>query len=425
MTRRPPALGTRAKIGTTAIAMVLLAMLITTSPAAARTSNPKSAMLVQGMGMHSSPSVRVRTLQHVLERRGYKLGRAGVDGRFGPATAAAVRRYQARAGLAVDGVVGRATRRALRLVQTPRGRIARRAPAREPARTHRTRRPVTGTSQRKQPDRTRARSALPEHPKSTAPIAPVAATPDASSRDHWLLPIGLGAAAGFLLALASSLAVMLAHSLRERRYRRARLATEPAAIPSRVATRRPVRVAPVPAVIPTAGPEHGRARGVLSLVSEPSRTSRKIVSATETGDGPPPAGDRVIGFVPAADPRRTVAGADPAGAIRQICHSGEWDLVDVVRDRRENGHAAPPALISALERIAAGEASAIVVGHADDLRLRNGNAGVVTKWLEEHDARLVVHDIDRPAEPHVQRPPAAAMTLERRSALPRVDAAPG
>ncbi|MGZ5320025.1 MAG: peptidoglycan-binding protein [Solirubrobacterales bacterium] len=54
----------------------------------------------------------VAALQFLLRERGF--GRGGLDGGFGPGTAAAVRGFQRSAGLAVDGVVGPATISALR-----------------------------------------------------------------------------------------------------------------------------------------------------------------------------------------------------------------------------------------------------------------------------------------------------------------------
>jgi peptidoglycan hydrolase-like protein with peptidoglycan-binding domain len=380
----------RTKVGTAAIASLVFALLITTTPAAARatrtTSSTASAMLEQGVGMRTGPSLRVRTLQRALVRRGYDIGRAGVDGRFGPMTAAAVRAFQARAGLAVDGVVGPVTRRALRLrPTTTSGRTAGRTAVKQAARTRRT--APAATREHKAP--------RPAH----APIPAPAATPTTTgtaSRNPWLLPIVLGTAAALVLAIVSSLAIALARALGDRRRRQA---------------------APMPAPFAPAPPADARARARLSLVAEPSRTARTIMSAGETGDPPPPAGRRVIGYVPAADPRRPANGADPGAAIEQVCRSGGWELVDVVYDRRPNGHTAPEVLVTALERLAAGEASAIVVGHADDLRLRNGRAGVVARWLASRDARLVVHDIERPAEPYMQRPPAAVMTLEPSGAV--------
>ena len=45
--------------------------------------------------------------------RGVNISPGGIDGIVGPQTRAAVRRFQARKGLAVDGIAGRQTRRAL------------------------------------------------------------------------------------------------------------------------------------------------------------------------------------------------------------------------------------------------------------------------------------------------------------------------
>jgi hypothetical protein len=54
----------------------------------------------------------VSVLQFLLRRRGLSV--YGIDGRFGPNTLAAVRRFQARRDLTVDGLVGATTRHALR-----------------------------------------------------------------------------------------------------------------------------------------------------------------------------------------------------------------------------------------------------------------------------------------------------------------------
>lgn len=60
---------------------------------------------------HGASGVAVSELQAVLTKRGFL---TKIDGVFGAATAAAVRAFQSRSGLAVDGVVGGYTWRALR-----------------------------------------------------------------------------------------------------------------------------------------------------------------------------------------------------------------------------------------------------------------------------------------------------------------------
>jgi peptidoglycan hydrolase-like protein with peptidoglycan-binding domain len=76
---------------------------------------PVSRTLAQGAGMGAKPDKDVRNLQRILRAEGRSLGPAGVDGRFGPVTAAAVRGFQQSFGLPADGVVGPKTRKLLRL----------------------------------------------------------------------------------------------------------------------------------------------------------------------------------------------------------------------------------------------------------------------------------------------------------------------
>ena len=123
MTSHLFALGNRATRITAVAAVVFTAALIA-NPTRAHAAGPTSApVLKQGMGMGVEPSTRVRQMQRALDRRGYSLGAAGVDGRFGPFTAAAVRRFQARRGVVADGIAGPVTRRALgRRGRPPLGR---------------------------------------------------------------------------------------------------------------------------------------------------------------------------------------------------------------------------------------------------------------------------------------------------------------
>jgi peptidoglycan hydrolase-like protein with peptidoglycan-binding domain len=68
----------------------------------------------------------VKQLQAVLQDLGYDLGDAGVDGKFGPQTAKALKAFQSENGLKDDAVFGRHTRRLLDLVgakaHAPRGK---------------------------------------------------------------------------------------------------------------------------------------------------------------------------------------------------------------------------------------------------------------------------------------------------------------
>ena len=76
----------------------------------APSSTHHPVLLGPGSGFQT-PSGAVRSLQTKLTARGFSPG--PVDGRFGPLTGAAVKRFQRADGLAVDGIVGPRTRHGL------------------------------------------------------------------------------------------------------------------------------------------------------------------------------------------------------------------------------------------------------------------------------------------------------------------------
>src|SRR4051794_39576887 len=76
------------------------------APVASAQGPPVAKSLAEGAGMGVKPDAAVRRLQRLLKVGGRSLGPAGVDGRFGPRTAAAVRDMQSSYGLDPDGIVG-------------------------------------------------------------------------------------------------------------------------------------------------------------------------------------------------------------------------------------------------------------------------------------------------------------------------------
>ena len=56
----------------------------------------------------------VKSLQWAMQQLGYDIGSAGIDGKFGPATAAALKKFQRDSGISADGIAGNDTRAAFR-----------------------------------------------------------------------------------------------------------------------------------------------------------------------------------------------------------------------------------------------------------------------------------------------------------------------
>jgi DNA invertase Pin-like site-specific DNA recombinase/peptidoglycan hydrolase-like protein with peptidoglycan-binding domain len=179
MTIHMPARANRASVITTIAAALVVAVLAVAAPGAVA-AGTSAQPLAQGLGMGDKPSVRVRELQRALQTRGFDVGAPGVDGRFGPLTASAVRRLQGARGLVIDGIVGQHTRAALGL--TPRS--GRRA-------GHRSNRSAT-------PNTSAPGSATP-NTESPAPAPPAMSDPKAAQSKT--LP--LAAILVFLFAIAA------------------------------------------------------------------------------------------------------------------------------------------------------------------------------------------------------------------------------
>ena len=338
MTIQLPALAVRASFIAT-IAAVLIAPMVMTGRAEAA-GGPATPVLAQGVGMGPQPSVQVRRVQRALQRRGYDVGTPGVDGRFGPLTAAAVRRLQAARGLAVDGLVGTRTRTALRLpgrAASAAGRRPRapRAPTASPARGSKPASPSVASD-------------------ATGPNAITTISPD-QSRSFDI--VGAVVLWGLFAALAALAVGGLAHRA------------------SRLRSRRDLRSETVPAADDVAW-----------------------VLANGAGNGFPPSpvlqGDRVIGYVTTSTDAWSVEDEGSAAAIEATCEDSAWNLLEIVCDR-ENGRTLDrPGLSYALERIAEGRARGLVVSDLQRLSRSPADLRALTAWFGDADATLVALDLE-------------------------------
>jgi DNA invertase Pin-like site-specific DNA recombinase len=105
---------------------------------------------------------------------------------------------------------------------------------------------------------------------------------------------------------------------------------------------------------------------------------------------------RVMGYVSVPEVNGDdVAAVAQADAIQRLCEQRGWELLRVVRDV-ENARTKGlerPGLLYALERIADGEASCLVVSHLERLTRSLADLGRIIKWFEQHQGRLVAIDL--------------------------------
>jgi DNA invertase Pin-like site-specific DNA recombinase/peptidoglycan hydrolase-like protein with peptidoglycan-binding domain len=364
------------KTVTALLALVAAAVLTTAAaPAPARAATKQAPLLAEGAGMGTNPSAAVRRVQRALRSQGYSLGHPGVDGRFGPLTAAAVRRLQSSYGLPVDGIVGAKTRKLVRLIErrTQRQATGRQSkPASKPA------------AQQQQPE--------PTQPQASESRA------TGSNTAGWLFAIGLVA------AIASFAAALLLQPRKRRSVRNE--AVPPAAMAplthdlyveghsddARIAGFSGNAFATTLASGP--GDQPTRAQ-TWYLVDDPRKPAPVWVNGDEIRRSPSrlSAGEPVIGYVTVGpEGERT----DTDGAVRDIeraCEEAGWALAEVVTDR-ENGRVPErPGLSYALKQIAAGKARGLVVNDVRRLSRSIVDLATLMEWFRDAQAALVALDL--------------------------------
>ncbi len=367
------AISDRIRIKPALVALGALVVVMTVVvPASASAATRPAPVLAQGAGMGSTPSAAVRSVQRLLHKRGYDLGRPGVDGRFGPLTATAVRHLQADYGLAADGIVGAKTRKLVRLLERRSERTS-------------SARPQTTPSQRPAPA-----------PARPAPQQVKTVTKDQGSDTGWIVAI---AACAALAAFALALLPIAVSWARRRRY----------AVPAFTPIARELYLEGR-----SADPKVGEFRGhaLAATISErpgkdptPERTSylvddtRKTAPVWVRGEDIErstsrlSSGAAVIGYVTvSADGPRTEADG-PAHAIEEACERSDWELVEVVTDRENGGSLDRPGLSYALERIAEGKARGLVVGDLRRLSRSIVDLGALMEWFRDAQAALIALDL--------------------------------
>jgi DNA invertase Pin-like site-specific DNA recombinase/peptidoglycan hydrolase-like protein with peptidoglycan-binding domain len=365
---------------TVLLALVAVAVVMTAAAPAPASAATKQALLAQGVGMGDEPSAAVRRVQRVLSSRGYSLGAPGVDGRFGPLTDAAVRRFQADSGLAADGIVGPQTRKVVR-------RIERRAQRSESRRS-------TGS-------RTKTKQPTPKS-NSAASKPATQSTPPAKDEDNgtdagwWLGAIAVAA------ALAAFLGALVASTLR-RRDRRPEgtapiaplaheLYLEGHSSDERVADFRGNALATTLSTPPGEPPGSGDTWYLVDDVRKPAPVWVRDEDVRRTPSRLQP-GEPVIGYATVASEAQRTDADRAVHQIEEACQVAGWELAEVVTERESGRGLERPGLAYALKQIAEGNARGLIVSDLRRLSRSIVDLGALMEWFRDARAGLIALDL--------------------------------
>jgi peptidoglycan hydrolase-like protein with peptidoglycan-binding domain/DNA invertase Pin-like site-specific DNA recombinase len=351
----------------------------------------KGPALRRGAG-YAAPAgaPRVRRLQRMLQRRGLRPGPA--DGRFGPRTEAAVARLERRRGLLADGV---ADARIRKVLSTPdRAGGGRRTRA--------------------------ARSVAPQLPPVTGWTATGV---DSSAVDGDVLILAVviallfgalfGLVLGRLRTVTTGTAVPLAHGIvADGRAQAEAIGRFRGQVHALVLGRRGPRRAPEARYLigdPGKSTPFWVSQEEISRLHTPAGREGRLPgdgkedaapAASQRPDDRPPAvldGVRALGYVSVEDKANGESGEmrEQAALIDSLCDRRGWRLLEVVRDveAASGGSIRRPGLVYAIERIARGEASCLVVSHIDRLSHSAAELGRILEWLDRSGGRLVAMDV--------------------------------
>jgi DNA invertase Pin-like site-specific DNA recombinase/peptidoglycan hydrolase-like protein with peptidoglycan-binding domain len=372
--------GNRATSITTLAVLGVMALLIAPSTPARAAEDRPTPVLAQGVGMGAHPSAKVRVVQRVLDHRGYDLGAPGVDGRFGPLTAAAVRKMQTDYGLAVDGIVGNHTLKALGLKRRAVG-TQRRSHAEHGSQSVDERRPTPALAA---PDDGKVR------------IVPVPnASVELSDRSRTSWPdVVLAGVLGALITLSLAIAVRAVRRQRDRARRTTTVSHPPISD----------EVAP--------GSDDRPTRPQTMRLVQNGDGARAPVSATAVEPACLAPGHRVIGYVTTAADAGVSDDHRASAAINAACERFGWELLEIVRDRPVGPTLERPALGYALTRIANGRAEGLVVSDLQRVSRSIVDLGALMAWFRNARAALIALDLDiDTSTPKGQRVASTLITL--------------